>query len=261
MQFGSWLLAAWLVLMPWFHSALWLSPLYWLLCALALVVWAGRRGLRRARQLGLALAGVCLALMTPAAANTLLHWVERPLAPAACVADADRELVLLTGGTRRAAADARDVGALSQASVLRAMAFVQRFGAPDARSVTVAGGGFGVPESVLVAALLERAGLPAARLRTEQDSLTTWESARALSGQGRPAARRIVLATSALHMARSARAFRAHGFDVCESPLYSEVVDPGALPTFFPQSTALSKSERVLHEIVGGWVYGVRRAD
>ncbi len=235
-----------------------LSPLF-----LALILaWLGVTALAAARPRWAAAAwsglALMLVLMTPAAANTLLSWMEVPAQPLVCSAEPDRIHVLLTGGTERDPTDATDYGALGADSLARTTRFARQFAQGDARSIVISGGGVGLPESGLMAALLTRSDVAAQRLRTETASLDTWASAHELRRQMPELGTRIVLSTSALHQRRASLAFRAHGFDVCDNALFSDVIAPGPLASFVPQSTSLRKSERVLHEVVGWLVYRLR---
>ena len=251
---GLWLLAA-----AFTQPRLLLSPLFlslllaWLL---ALAAAARRRGLQWACGIGLA---ALLSLMTPAVANALLGLVEQPLSLPGCVSDADRIHVLLAGGNDREARDATDLGALGPKSLARAAYFARQFADRDQRPVVIAGGGPGaIPESRLMAVLLERLGVPAPRLRVETKSQNTWGSAVELRRQWPESTGRVVLSSSALHLPRASLAFSAQGFDVCLNPLYSEVVDSDALGRFVPQSSAALKTEAVLHELLGTVIYRSR---
>jgi uncharacterized SAM-binding protein YcdF (DUF218 family) len=184
--------------------------------------------------------------------------METGLEAPACSGEAGRFHVLLAGGVTRAPLDEQDLGALSEGSLLRGMRFVRQFGGPELRPVVVTGGGPGIADSRLMAELMQRAGLPAARLRVEAESLNTWDSARAVRRQFATPAMQIVLSTSALHLRRAALAFRAQGFDVCANALYSDFLPPTSPGYFFPQSSALRKTEAALHELIGLAAYALR---
>ncbi len=237
-----------------------LSPLFDAL-ALAWLAWASASaGWRRLSAVAGCGAAVMLLLMTPAAANTLLRLVEAEPTPAPCAGEADRFHVLLAGGTARAPLDDADFGALSADSLARTGRFARQFGsAPVTRLAVVSGGGRPEPEGRLMAALLERAGWPRAQLQLETGSVDTWTSAaevrRLYGGRGS----RIVLSTSALHLPRAVLAYRAHGFDVCANPLFSDFVAAGPAASFVPQAGALAKTESVVHELVGMAYYRLRR--
>lgn len=239
-----------------------LSPLFDAV-VLGWLAWASASaGWRRLSGFAGCGAALMVLLMTPAAANTLLRLVEAEPAPAPCAGDADRFHVLLAGGTARAPLDAADFGALSADSLARTTRFARQFGSPPVtRPVVVSGGGRPEPEGRLMAALLERAGWPAAQLQLETASVDTWTSAAEVRRQHAGRGSRIVLSTSALHLPRAVRAYRAHGFDVCANPLFSDFVAAGPAASFVPQAGALAKTESVVHELVGLTYYRLRQPD
>jgi uncharacterized SAM-binding protein YcdF (DUF218 family) len=235
-----------------------LSPLTWLLVGVLVHALAGRR--RWLAQAGAALMLAATVLMTPLAANLLVHAVEsRAPSPQACAAATPDYIVVLAGGVEREPANAADVGALAAVGVRRLEAAIERFRhAPRARLLIVGRGNYAVPESELLAHLARDLGVPAEAIRTERASTTTWQNARYAAALDAPPPQRFWLVTSALHMARALIAFRAAGFDPC--PLVSDSVyaAPGGIGYFLPRTSALRKSETALHEIVGGAAYRLR---
>src|SRR3546814_9041088 len=104
--------------------------------------------------------------------------------------------------------------------------------AKPGRTLVISGGPAraGLPaESQLLAAYAARLGVPAAAMRLEMRSTSTWENAQLVKRMQPAIARRVTLATSALHMARAQLAIRAAGFEVC--PLQSDFrFTPNDLP-------------------------------
>src|SRR3546814_21141441 len=86
--------------------------------------------------------------------------------------------------------------------------------AKPGRTLVISGGPAraGLPaESQLLAAYAARLGVPAAAMRLEMRSTSTWENAQLVKRMKPAIARRVTLATSDLHMAREQLEFRAAG--------------------------------------------------
>ena len=243
-----------------------LSPLGFGLL-LALVLWrSGHRLSRGAMRIGIGVEILCLALMTPLGANTLTSWQERRSPrPEACAAPTPRFIVLLSGGMRRDAADAGDFGVLNLSSLQRtltAAALAER--TPDAELVIAGGARVGatndVAQSAVIADVAERLGVPAAAIRVETASTTTWENAIGVRALVPALPARIWLVTSALHMPRSLIAFRAAGFEPCAYPSDARSVRFESPTDLLPSAGAIANSDAVLHEWVGELVYRLRAA-
>ena len=105
---------------------------------LALILWRFRgRSPRWLWRAGFVVELACLAMTTPLGASALIAIQEkRAPTPQACAAPQPSVVVLLAGGVRRLPIDARDVDALSAASVRRTIAAATLLrGLPDARLV------------------------------------------------------------------------------------------------------------------------------
>ncbi len=113
----------------------------------------------------------------------------------------------------------------------------------------------GIPESVVMATLAQRLGVPADAVSTERTSMTTWENAQNLRALPQPPPVRIALVTSALHLPRALAAFRAAGFEPCAIASDSVYVPPQDLGCFLPRASALRKADDAIHEIVGSLWY------
>lgn len=270
-----------------------LSPLLLLVLALAGVgagAWWRRRWMRNA---SIAAVVVALAAMTPLVANALVAMVEGKVvegkvvegtvvegtvvegevvegkavagaarardahAPADACADADA-VVFLSGGVQRAPATGHDLAALGPDTLARTFALLGRR-IPEGVPVVVSGGGpFAVPEADVIAVLLRALDPEPPRLLLERTSRSTWDSALAVRALLPPAVERIALATSALHLPRSALVYRAAGFQVCGWPLLTQFQQVDGWGALLPQSSALRKTEAALHELVGMAWYRMR---
>ncbi len=100
---------------------------------------------------------------------------------------------------------------------------------------------FGVPDSAIVVETRSR--------NTRQNATDT---AAVLADRG---IRRVLLVTSASHMARSVSHFRATGLEVIAVPADYESIDFADLRRFIPQAEALHLSARALKEWVGQLVW------
>lgn len=239
-----------------------LSPLIWaLLLALLLgVLW--RRLPRWLALVLLVLEFALVFLMTPAGANLLVRSMESQVPPAStCSRPAPTAIVLLSGGVEGRVHRTDDYSALTRTSLQRLFAAVALWQAhPDATLVISGGSPHGsVAESEVLASLARRMGVPAGNLRVETRSQTTWENAANLAQVQPGLPRRIWLVSSALHLPRASLAFRAFGFEPCPWSSNSVYMPFSAsLGYFMPQNSSLVKTDRVIHEWLGGWVYAWR---
>lgn len=235
----------------------WLSPVTLALIGLVLALVALARARRRIALVGLGIVLLALASATPLVANALVALVERRAEPVAGECDRLDAVVLLSGGLQRPAAHAQDFAALTAESMARVFAFAAR--PSTALPLVVAGGGpHPVAEAEVLAALLDRLGIAVEPGLRETLSLSTWDNARESARLLLPERRRIALASSALHLPRARRVFIDAGFEVCRMPLYSRYVAARGIGAFWPQSSALLKTEAALHELAGEAYYRAR---
>lgn len=236
-----------------------LSPMTLLLLGLVLAAVAL---LRHRRWLMVASAVFLLAgtaSMTPLVGNALVHAVESRT-PHGTECAGLQAVVFLSGGVQYAPDSDADLGALTTDSVARVFSLARR-DLGDTLPLVVSGGGpHTVAESDVVATLIASLGIAADRVLLESDSNTTWDSARAVRRLLPPDVTHVALATSALHLPRSALVYRAAGFDVCPWPLGTRWQAADGVGALWPQSSGLLKSEAALHEIVGALWYRLRLA-
>lgn len=236
------------------------SPLTYLLLLTVLLVVGWRRLPRWARWGGLFLEILLLAMIAPVGANVMVRWVESQ-APAAqaCASPRPDTIVVLAGGTDRRALSAYDYDALSAASLQRLFAGVALWKREPVARFVIAGGGGRIAEATLMAGLAEQMGVPRSVIELDADSHTTWENAENVAKLSPAVPRHIWLVSSALHLPRALRAFRAWGFQPCAWSSGSLYVPFGFNPGYFmPQTSALGKADRAIHEIVGGLAYAWR---
>lgn len=233
--------------------------------ALALALWLTRTRLPRALWFGaLVLELGCLCLTTSVGANLLVELQERraPLR-ITCTAPLPDTLVLLAGGVRRMPHTIDDISALNDGAVQRTLAAAQVMREHPGADLVISGGsrpGDTVAESTLMAALARTLGVPAAAIRTEITSQTTWENAMQVRALVPQLPQRIGLLTSALHMPRALVAFRAAGFEPCALPMDFRSSPPRDISDWLPRAGAIARSDAVLHEWIGELVYRWRAA-
>ena len=243
-----------------------LSPLGFGLL-LALVLWRGRHRLsHRAMRIGVGAEILCFVLATPLGANALMAWQEsRAPRPDACAAPEPHVIVLLSGGMRRDAANAGDFGVLNIASLQRTLAAAELARRVADAELVVAGGArvggdADIAQSTVMAGVAQQLGVPAAAIRVETTSTTTWENAVNVRALLPALPARIWLVTSAMHMPRSLLAFRAAGFEPCAYPADVRTGRFESLADLLPSAGAIADSNAVLHEWVGEIAYRIRAA-
>jgi uncharacterized SAM-binding protein YcdF (DUF218 family) len=225
-----------------------------------LVVALLRVRLHRKRPL-LVLALVTLFLVTachPFTAWLLVRGLEQPYPPATLSRGRGEPIVLVGGGLRRGPDGAVRLADDSQSRALYALE-IYRLGG---RALIIATGGQppARPEMPAVAAVMRDVlvsmGVPASGIVTETASRSTHENA-VLTGPLLRArsVRRLVLVTEALHMPRTAAAFRAQGFDVLAAPTGHLTSEEFRISeAWWPSSGAAGGTSRALHEWAGlGW--------
>ncbi|HET9835693.1 MAG TPA: YdcF family protein [Rhodanobacteraceae bacterium] len=211
--------------------------------------------------LGLAIETALVLALTPFGANGVVRIIESRVPPAqTCKAPLPSTVVVLTGGLSRTPRSPEDFGAANLQSLHRLFAGVELWRRiPNGHLVISGGGRHEVTESVLLARLAQRLGVPADAVRAESRSLSTWQSARDVAALSPPVPRRIWLVSSKLHLPRALLAFRAAGFQPCAWSSESFYIPPsGSFFYYVPQSSSLLKMEAALHELVGGWAYAWR---
>lgn len=235
------------------------SPLTfaWVVTLLVTTLW--RRIPRWCRWTGVALVVLAWLAMAPVGANLLVLGIEsRVPSITACEKPLPATIVVLSGGTDRRPRSADDFSALSASSLHRLFAGIKLWQRTPGARLVIAGGSWGVPESVLLANLAERMGVPRGAIETEQRSHTTWENALNVATLSPAVPRRIWLVSSALHLPRAVGAFRAWGFEPCAWPSESLYVPFSvSVGYFMPQRSSLAKVDLAIHELLGGLAYRV----
>ena len=165
--------------------------------------------------------------------------------------------VVLAGGIDGNPMHAQDFSALKTASLKRLLAAVQLTQrTPDSTLLISGGWGRTVREANLMGALAVQLGFPASRMILDTTSRTTFQTA--VNMRERilqfPVGRRY-LVTSADHMPRAMMAFAHEQVSICAWPVDYEAIRIQALDMLTPQISALDKTTRVVHELLGMLYY------
>jgi uncharacterized SAM-binding protein YcdF (DUF218 family) len=174
-------------------------------------------------------------------------------------------IVVLSGGMRRDAKDAGDFGVLNIASLQRTLTGAELARRIPGAELVLAGGarigsGTDIAQGVVMANVAQQLGVPAAAIRTETTSTTTWENATNVRALQPALPSRIWLVTSALHMPRALIAFRAAGFEPCAYPGDVRTGRFEGPAELVPSAGAIADTNAVLHEWVGEIAYRLRAA-
>ncbi len=112
-------------------------------------------------------------------------------------------------------------------------------------------------EAAAARGLLVALGMADNQIRTETESLTTWDNAVQVAKLFHP--RKIILVTSAYHMPRAVYSFRKQKIEVVPAPTAYRIdrQSPGSLK-YFPNISALRDSALALHERIGMFFYRLR---
>ncbi len=188
-----------------------------------LLLWRGRRrwGMR---LIAVAVAVYAIGALTPLPNALILPLEDVYSRPALKVGETPAGVIVLGGAIDTLTGSARDEIALSEAAerMTAAVALARRF--PSTQIVFTGGDGAlvyaSMPESRAARRFFKDMGVDMTRVRFEGRSRNTYENARYTANMLKPApGQRWLLVTSAFHMPRAARCFRAAGFDVTPWPV------------------------------------------
>jgi len=234
-----------------------LSPLgLGILFALVMLL-AWRRMPRWLRAALFVLEAMAVIACCPIGANALVWLIESRVPHSeTCAAPLPTTIVVLSGGLEGPPRDADEFAALDPDSVQRMISAVVLWKSMPSATFVIAGGGpFEVRESDVLARLAEQMGVPPSSIVREGHSQTTWENAQQLRNLQPPLPDRIWLVSSAIHLPRALKSFRAAGFDPCIHVSDRDYLSLQGIGYFLPQSSALRKSEMAIHELVGQALY------
>jgi uncharacterized SAM-binding protein YcdF (DUF218 family) len=212
---------------------------------------------RRARLGGVILCGVGLALLwvlaTPIAADSLVRWAERYPALAPTQVDDAQAIVILAGGVR---VDAPEYGTSAPgATSLERLVYGARLARRTHLPVLISGSRF---ETASMNDFLHQdLGVTAQWL--ENRSRDTHQNAQFSAViLARAGVHKVVLVTSAAHMARSVVEFNQAGIEAIPAPAAMWTAREQGLLGFVPNADALVRSQRALYEGLGRLVQDVQ---
>jgi uncharacterized SAM-binding protein YcdF (DUF218 family) len=217
----------------------------------------------RFRRTGLWLIAAGLVVLwvgaTPVAARLLAGRVEAAYPPAAAEDSPSADVIILLAGLLEQPVPPRAAPDFNSAAD-RAVHAARLFRAGRAPAVLIAGDAAPfrasvVSEAALLADVLAEWGVPRERIRLEEESLNTAESAANVAALWPETGwRSALLVTSALHMPRAMEEFRGAGLPVTAAP--ADIASAGPLVQswldFLPQASALALTSEAMREIIGG---------
>ena len=239
------------------------------LASLVTLVALSQRRRRRARHrsvrwpalLIFAWMSVFLVFSAPTIVNPLLTTLEDQY-PDTIACEMGSHLVMLGGGVDSRAHSANEFEHMSRSTMARASATARIANTEPALRLLVAGGALkSITEADMIATYWISQGIDNTRIIREARSSSTRENAlfvaelladETLQGPVR-------LVTSALHMPRALNAFRtvldSRGIEVCPVSVDREALSDIPLWASMPQTTALVKFDKWLHEVVALAIY------
>ena len=214
-------------------------------------------GYRRARLGGAVLCAVGLlalwVLATPIAADALMHWAERyPALDPAQIGDA-QAIVILGGGVR---VFAPEYGSSAPgATSLERLVYGARLARRTQLPVLISGSRF---ETASMSDFL-RQDLGVSAQWVENRSRDTHENAQFSAAiLARAGVQKVVLVTSAAHMARAVVEFNQAGIDTVPAPAAIGTRRETGILAYVPNADALVRSQRALYEGLGRLVQDVQ---
>ena len=168
-------------------------------------------------------------------------------------------LVVLGGGAF-ATAGLPASSRLTQGSIQRLLEAVRLYHLMDQPKIVISGGSGNpfvkVSEAKIMRELLLDLRIPKKRIVIESESRNTYENATAV--QRLKLTRPLILITTAAHMDRSLRVFRALKMKPLPAPCDFRVHKSEDNPLrFFPSADALANSNAAIYEYLGTWWYGL----
>ncbi|RMG91472.1 MAG: YdcF family protein [Zetaproteobacteria bacterium] len=200
-------------------------------------------------------------LLSLAPVRDLLLWpleeAYDPLPVEQADASRGQAIVLLGGGLYEHAPEFGGEDALEKYALMRTV-YAAELAKKTGLDVYASGGvvfsGQDTPEGEVMVRWLARFGVPQERLHAENAARTTWENALRLRDMlEQRGIQRVMLVTSAYHMPRAVRAFRAQGFDVLPAPsAYRKSKDSSyAIRDWLPRADVFHDACNALHEYLG----------
>jgi uncharacterized SAM-binding protein YcdF (DUF218 family) len=192
-------------------------------------------------------------LSTPVTADALLRWTEaypaldlrRPVKAQA--------IVILAGGARVEAPEYH--GPAPGAATLERLVYGARVAKATGLPVLVSGSHY---EAEAMTNFLQRDLNVTPQWIENRSRDTYWNARLSAAILQRAQVHKIVLVTSAAHMARSVAEFKDAGLEVIPAPAAMWSRREWGILAFVPNADALVRSQRALYEVLGLWVHSLR---
>jgi uncharacterized SAM-binding protein YcdF (DUF218 family) len=127
-----------------------------------------------------------------------------------------------------------------------------------ARIVLTTGGADGATGPIVLRQWAQLLGYPVEAIMTENEAIATHERAHAIKRR-LSSAQKILLVDSAMHLPRSAAAFKKAGFEVTPIPCnYETSTEPWNFSSFVPQANRFDANSDAVHEYIGLLAYWLR---
>ncbi|MDB3935226.1 YdcF family protein [Granulosicoccus sp.] len=207
---------------------------------------------------------VILVCSAPAVVNPLLATLEDQY-PDTLVCESGSHLIMLGGGVDSRAGSDTEFERMSHSTMSRATSALRIANdEPQLRLIAAGGALERITEADVIANYWNAMGIDDQRIVRESSSSNTHENAinvaRLLGKESVQGPVRLL--TSAMHMPRALLSFRsmmsAQGLDVCPVSVDQQVIPDVPFWALMPQTTALVKFDKWLHEIIALAVYRLR---
>jgi len=194
-------------------------------------------------------------LMTSFGANLLVGLIAIDDSNKTCISNT---AILLANGMTRHTLNDREYGAMSIESLNRVHS-ARRWLLLDSRNKILLTGSKANSEVPILNNYLMLMGVPSERLIIDNDSNTTFESSTNID-QWLSNKEPVFLITSQIHMRRALLSFEKSGYLVCPLISHNQHIRALGIRKFFPDSHAIIKSEKVIHELIGiAWYWSTDR--
>jgi uncharacterized SAM-binding protein YcdF (DUF218 family) len=205
-----------------------------------------------------AVIGAFLFSSAPAIVNPMIANLEDQYVDNSSDCAPESVIVVLGGGIDSRAESADEFERMSGATIARvAKGHALAKSVNNARIIVVGGALRAVSEADVMGKFLVLLDLKDEQIVRESASNSTWENAIEVSKilNDRQWPKQVRLITSALHMKRASKSFEAMNLTVCTVPVDRIALKGVPLWALVPQTSALLKFDKLLHEWLGLAVY------
>jgi len=184
--------------------------------------------------------------MTSVGANFLVKLISIDVTKKTCNSDI---AVLLANGMTRYTFNEQDYGAISIESLNRVHT-ARKWLLLNSKNKLLLTGTKVNNEVSILSNYLMLMGISIEQLILDDNSNTTFESSININ-QLIPTEKLIFLITSQIHMRRAKFSFENAGYLICPLISHNQYIRASGIRKFFPDSHAILKSEKVIHEFIG----------